>query len=196
MTKKIVRPRGRPREFDVAEAVAAAQDLFHSKDYETVNVSDVTEALGINTPSFYSAFGSKAGLYNQVIKRYAQHGAIPLEELLRPDRPVAECLSAVLEEAARRYSENPAGTGCIVLEGSRCSDQEARKLARAAHAAAAELIRSFIADRHPDAADTLTEYMSTVMIGLSAQARAGKGQKALLDTARLASRAFASALSD
>ena len=98
--------------------------------------------------------------------------------------------------AARRYSENPAGTGCIVLEGSRCSDQEARELARAAHAAAAELIRSFIADRHPDAADTLTEYMSTVMIGLSAQARAGKGQKALLDTARLASRAFASALSD
>src|SRR5690606_24961120 len=135
MTKKTIRPRGRPRKFDVDEAIATAQRLFHSRGYEAVSVSDVTDALGINTPSFYSAFRSKAGLYERVIDRYADHGAIPLADILRLDRPVADCITAMLEEAARRYATDPAGTGCIVLEGCRSSDEEARALARAAHVA-------------------------------------------------------------
>jgi TetR/AcrR family transcriptional regulator, repressor for divergent bdcA len=194
MTKQIIRPRGRPRKFDVDHAIATAQRLFHSRGYEAVSVSDVTDALGINTPSFYSAFRSKAGLYERVINRYANHGAIPLADLLRPDRPVVECITAMLEEAARRYATDPAATGCIVLEGCRCSDEEARVLARAAHAAAVEVIRTYIAARHPSAAAQLAEYISTLMVGLSAQARAGKGLDSLLETVRVASLAVAATL--
>src|SRR5690606_27399793 len=100
----MIRTRGRPRKFDVDEAIATAQSLFHSRGYDAVSVSDVTGALGINTPSFYSAFGSKAGLYERVINRYSDHGAIPLEDILRPDRPVAACITEMLKEAARRYA--------------------------------------------------------------------------------------------
>ena len=196
MTKKITRPRGRPRKFDVDEAIATAQHLFHSKGYEAVSVSDVTDALGINTPSFYSAFGSKAGLYERVINRYADHGAIPLADILRPDRPVEECIVAMLEEAARRYAGDPVATGCIVLEGRRCNDEEARVLAGAAHGAAVERIRTYIGARHPSEADRLTEYLSTLLIGLSAQARAGKGLDTLLETVRVASLAVTSTLGE
>lgn len=194
LTKKTVRPRGRPRKFDVDEAIATAQRLFHARGYDAVSVSDVTDALGINTPSFYSAFRSKAGLYEQVINRYANHGAIPLADILRSDRPVAECITAMLEEAARRYASDPAATGCIVLEGRRCSDAEARVLAGAAHDAAVQVIRTYIAARHPSEATRLTEYISTLMIGLSAQARAGKGLNILLETVRVASLAVTSVL--
>lgn len=194
MTKETIRPRGRPRQFDVDEAIATAQRLFHARGYDAVSVSDVTDALGINTPSFYSAFRSKAGLYEQVIKRYASHGAIPLADILRHDRPVVECITAMLEEAARRYAKDPAATGCIVLEGCRCSDEEARVLAGIAHNAAVEVIRSYIAVRHASDAAQLTEYISTLMIGLSAQARAGKGLDTLLETVRVASLAIAATL--
>ncbi|OZI16897.1 TetR family transcriptional regulator [Bordetella genomosp. 7] len=192
--KKIVRSRGRPRKFDVDEAIATAQRLFHSRGYDSVSVSDLTDALGINTPSFYSAFRSKAGLYERVIHRYAHHGAIPLTGLLRSDRPVADCITAMLEEAARRYAGDPAATGCIVLEGCRCSDAEARVLASAAHDAAVEVIRTYIAARHPLEAARLTEYINTLMIGLSAQARAGKELNVLLETVRVASLAVTSIL--
>lgn len=194
MTKKLIRPRGRPRKFDIDEAIETAQRLFHSRGYDAVSVSDVTDALGINTPSFYSAFRSKAGLYERVINRYADHGAIPLADLLRSDRPVVEGITAMLEEAARRYASDPVATGCIVLEGCRCSDEEARVLARSAHVAAVEVIRTYIAARHPSDAAQLTEYISTLMIGLSAQARAGKGLDRLLETVRIASLAIASIL--
>src|SRR3954469_2588828 len=100
--------RGRPRRFDPDEAVATAQPLFHAHGYDAVSVADVTEALGINPPSFYAAFGNKAGLYARVLDHWADTGAIPLADILRADRPVAEALAAVLEDAARRYAADPA----------------------------------------------------------------------------------------
>lgn len=191
MTKKLVRSRGRPRRFDPDRAIATAQRLFHERGYDAVSVADVTEALGINPPSFYVAFGSKAGLYARVLDRYAGSDAIPLQDLLKPDRSVAECLAAVLEEAARRYAADPVATGCLVLEGIRCNDQEARKSAGVFHAAAEDMIRTYIAERYPDEANRLTDFVGTTMAGLSAKARNGHSLDRLLSTARLASRAIA-----
>ncbi|KGF66898.1 TetR family transcriptional regulator [Hoeflea sp. BAL378] len=193
-TTKNIRPRGRPRRFDADEAVATAQDLFHARGYDAVGVADVTEALGINPPSFYAAFGNKAGLYARVLDRYACTGAIALEEVLLPDRPVAECLAALLEEAARHYAADPVATGCLVIEGSRSTDPDARQAACAYQVAAEAAIRDYIAARHPQQADALTDFVSTTMAGLSAKARNGYGLDRLLASARLAGAAVAQAL--
>jgi TetR/AcrR family transcriptional repressor for divergent bdcA len=194
MTTNNPRPRGRPRRFDPDEAVATAQHLFHAHGYDAVSVSDVTDALGINPPSFYAAFGSKAGLYARVLDRYAGTGAIPIADLLLPDRPVAASLASVLEEAARRYAADPDTTGCLVLEGTRCNDREAREAACVFHAAAEDMIRLYIAARYPEEAVRLTDFVSTTMAGLSAKARNGHGLDRLLASARLASLAMAQAL--
>lgn len=194
MTTDISRPRGRPRRFDPDQAVATAQRLFHARGYDAVSVADVTNALGINPPSFYAAFGNKAGLYARILDRYAGTDAIPLADLLLPDRPVSECLVAVLEDAARRYAADPGATGCLVLEGTHCNDQEARTAARAAHAAAEEVVHRYIAAHHPEEAQRLTDFVSTTMAGLSAKSRNGHGLDRLLATARLAGLAIAQAL--
>ena len=194
MTTKNLRQRGRPRRFDPDAAVATAQHLFHAHGYDAVSVADVTEALGINPPSFYAAFGNKAGLYARVLEHWTDTGAIPLADILRADRPVAEALAAVLEDAARRYAADPAAGGCLVLEGTRCSDQAAREAARAFNLAAEDLIRDYIAARHPEQAGQVTDFVSTTMSGLSAKARSGHGLDQLLATARLAGLALAQAL--
>jgi TetR/AcrR family transcriptional repressor for divergent bdcA len=194
MTTNTPRSRGRPRRFDLDEAVATAQQLFHARGYDAVSVADVTEALGINPPSFYAAFGSKAGLYARILDRYSGADAIPLANLLRPDRPVAECLAALLEEAARYYAADPVAAGCLVLEGTRCNDREAREAARAFNLAAEGVIRDYIAARHPDEGQRLTDFVSTIMSGLSAKARNGHDLDQLLATARLAGPALAQAL--
>ena len=186
MTTDTPRARGRPRRFDLEQAVETAQHLFHARGYDGVSVSDLTTALGINPPSFYAAFGSKAGLYARVLRRYGAAGAIPLDKLLRPDRPVAESLAALLEAAARNYAADPTATGCFVLEGLRCSDPEAREAARAENLAAEGAIRRYIAARHPEKADSLTDFISTSMAGLSDRARNGHDLHRLLATARLA----------
>jgi len=188
------RPRGRPRGFDPEKAVATAQQLFHARGYDAVSVADVTEALGINPPSFYAAFGSKAGLYARVLERYNAGNAVPLASLLRDDRGVWECLTTILQEAARYYAANPQAAGCLVLEGLRCNDRDAREAARAYNLAAEDVIRNYLAARCPERAEQLTDFVSTTMSGLSAKARDGHGLDQLLSTARLAGVAVAQAV--
>ncbi len=191
------RPRGRPRKFDPDQAVATAQVLFLARGYDAVGVADLTEALGINPPSFYAAFGSKAGLFARVLERYSRCNGLPLEALLQPGRPVEEALSALLEEAARRYAANvaaPDAGGCLVLEGQRCNDPAARDAAAALNDAAVEAIRGFIAARHPGQAGPLTDYVVAVLTGLSTAARAGQGEERLLATATLAAQAIRASL--
>ncbi|WP_279349677.1 TetR/AcrR family transcriptional regulator [Erythrobacter litoralis] len=182
----MARPRGRPRRFDLDEAVRIAQELFHAHGYDAVSVGDITKALGINPPSFYAAFGSKAQLYARVLEQYARVGAIPLDRLLRPDRPVWQCLLESLEEAARFYSDNPDAAGCMVVEGTRCGDHDAREVAITYNRAAEDVIRMYIAQRHPEEAEEVTDFIATVMFGLSAKARNGHSSDQLISSARIA----------
>lgn len=190
------RRRGRPRRFNPEDAIAVAQRLFHEHGYDGVGVADITEALGINPPSFYAAFGSKAALYGRVLERYGSGHSLPLPSLLRSDRSVADCLADVLEEAARHYAADPNAPGCLVVEGTRCNDRDARDAARSHNLAAEGLMRAYIAERHPADADRLTDFVSTTMFGLSAKARAGHDPGRMLATARLAASAIRAALAD
>ena len=192
-TTKQGRTPGRPRQFDAEQAIETAQRLFHARGYDAVSVADLTQAFGINPPSFYAAFGSKLGLYTRVLQRYSQTGAIPIDALLRDDQPVAASLIAVLQEAARRALPtgrpafaDPAAAGCLVLEGVHCQDADARVAAGEWHAAARAKIQQYIARHRPQDALRVTDYMDTLMLGLSAKAREGDSLPRLLETVRLA----------
>ena len=185
------RPRGRPRRFDPEQGIAVAQQLFHGRGYDAVSVADITTALGVNPPSFYAAFGSKLGLYGRVLNRYAATEAIPLAELLRADEPVAACLTAVLEDAARRYAGNPDATGCMVVEGVRSDDPDARAAACVFQRGAEEAILDYVAARHPDKAGEVTDFVGATMTGMSARARTGLSLDRLMAIARIAGQAIA-----
>ncbi len=189
MATKDSKPRGRPRAFDVEEGIAIAQRLFEARGYSAVSVADLTAAIGINPPSFYAAYGSKAELFERALARYSASG-LPVRTLLTPGRPVANALAAVLEDAASRYARDPRQLGCMVIETTRCDDDTARGAAMALSQNTADVIHAFVAETHPAQADAVTDYMITMMIGLSAMARAGTTPLRLMAVARGASRAF------
>src|SRR5688500_20409695 len=65
------KPRGRPRSFDREAALDAAMEVFWRKGYEASSISDLTDAMGINPPSLYAAFGDKERLFMAAIERYS-----------------------------------------------------------------------------------------------------------------------------
>ncbi|MBY3195171.1 TetR/AcrR family transcriptional regulator [Rhizobium laguerreae] len=196
MTTKTVRRRGRPRRFDPEEGVAVAQRLFLAQGYDAVGVADLTEALGINPPSFYAAYGSKAELFKRALNRYSETGGVPLMAILQPGRPVAEALSEVLKDAAEKYTANNGSGGCLAIEGTKCNDMDARSAALTLTSAARSTICRFIAATHPDVAESTADYMVAVMSGLSAVAREGYGSHRVIQIAELAATALIGKLTD
>ena len=62
--------RGRPREFCLDAALAAALRVFWSKGYGGASLTDLTEAMGVTRPSLYSAFGNKEALFRKALDLY------------------------------------------------------------------------------------------------------------------------------
>lgn len=134
-------------------------------------------------------------MFARTLRHYTETQGVPLGEILQPGRPVAEVLSAVLEDAAVRYTASPQASGCLAIEGTRCNDMDARNAARNLTSAARDVIHRFVATTHPEVADVLADYTVTVMSGLSAMAREGVGRDRILRTASLATAAYRDTLS-
>lgn len=61
----------RPREFDKADVIALAADLFRRKGYQATSMRDLITHLSLSSSSIYGAFGGKYGLFMAALK----HGA-------------------------------------------------------------------------------------------------------------------------
>src|SRR5690349_489182 len=78
-------PRGRPRAFDTEAALDAALDVFFRHGYEGASLDALTDAMGINRPSLYAAFGNKEQLFKAVLDRYVErNGHAMCESLAAP----------------------------------------------------------------------------------------------------------------
>lgn len=178
--------RGRPRNFDPEAALLIGQRMFHTEGYDAVGLAALTEAMGIKPPSFYTAFGSKAGYFEQILARYAQT-VLSLDDVLLPGRSAESALNDLLERAARTYARDPACLGCLVLEAARGhSATESTVLARRIAEERRARIRTFVAATHPESAHDVTDFIASVMSGLSASAREGFGEARLVKIAATA----------
>lgn len=183
--------RGRRRSFDIDAAVDTAMRLFRARGYDGVGVAELVAELGIKPPSFYAAFGSKAGLFERVLRRYSESEANLLAGALAEGGGVAAIIERVLAHAARDYPRREGIAGCLVLSATHNStDSEACALTAAARQAARAALRELIATEFPSRADDLADFVMIAMAGMSAAARDGAGAAALQAFAAMAGRAF------
>jgi len=192
-------PRGRPREFDLEKALDAAMLLFWRHGYEGTSLAALTEAMGINVPSLYAAFGNKEQLFRKALDRYLQRPASYLPMALK--EPTARRAAQKLFSGAIGMAMNPRHPdGCLLVQGALASGPGAASVRKelSLHRAAAEsAVRSrfarAVADGDlPASVDpaSLARYIITVIWGLSVQAAGGATRAQLNETAELAMRCW------
>ncbi len=174
--------KGRPREFCVDQALAAALGVFWSKGYEGASMTDLTEAMGITKPSLYAAFGNKEALFHKALDLYeTEKLEYTREALTQPTaRAVAEYFMRGAIDA-QMSSCDP--KGCLgVISATACGAEaesiKADVIKRRASSQAALVERFAQAKRDGDLpehvdATGLTSYLFAILQGMAVQAGSG-----------------------
>jgi len=182
-------PRGRPRQFDIEEALNSAMLVFWRRGYRGTSLDDLTEALKISRPSLYAAFGDKEALFMQVVDHYRNQMIVPSAIKLLSCENLREGLQTFFRALANLVTGSETPPGCLIacLLSEECceSDTIKAKLATLIETADKNFTRLFQVHRNalspaltPESAAKLL--LSTVH-GLSIRARAGAGERTLLE---------------
>jgi AcrR family transcriptional regulator len=176
--------RGRPRTFDPQTALRQALDLFWERGYEGTSLNDLAEAMGIASASIYACFGSKEDLFRKVMALYGTTSGEPPRRALREEPTARAAVHAMLRATADQITGPDTPHYCMLI------------LAAPTGAVENHAIREFLAglrrgqlttikDRlargvaegdlnaPPADLEAIARYYTTVVQGLSVQARDG-----------------------
>jgi AcrR family transcriptional regulator len=176
--------RGRPRTFDPDTALRRALALFWERGYEGTSLKDLAEAMGIASASIYACFGNKEDLFRQVMALYSTTSGEPPRRALREQPTARAAVHAMLRATADQITRPDTAHYCMLI------------LAAPTGAVENHAVREFLADRRrdmhttikdrlargvtdgdltapPGSLDAIARYYTTVVQGLSIQARDG-----------------------
>lgn len=192
-------PLGRPRAFDIDEALDQALQVFWRKGYEGTSLTDLTEAMGINRPSLYAAFGNKEELFRKALDRYADGPAAYVGESF--DEPTARgVVERLLRSIADTLGDPRNPRGCLMVQGALSCGETADPIRRELIARRAEC-QSMLCKRFERAlaegdlpagtnpAD-LARYVTTIAHGMAVHAAGGASCDELRRVVEVALRAW------
>lgn len=181
-------PIGRPRGFDIDEALERAMLVFWERGYDGASLTDLTEAMGITRTSMYAAFGNKEELFRKALQRYIQGPASYLNAALQ--QPTArQVAQAFLAGSVETSTQRGGPAGCLSVQGALAAGDSGRS-ARDALASCREDTWLHLRNRLRKAAKDgdlspgtdpglLARYLLTVGNGIAVQAASGVGRKEL-----------------
>jgi len=190
---------GRPKEFDKDLALLAAMRIFWTQGYEGTSIQDLVSATGVNKPSLYATFGCKEEIFRQAVELYDRVEGRATSQSLSAARTARDAVETMLRSNARAYAVAEGPRGCMIVLSSLLGAPENESV-RAFLAANREDGESMLRQRlsqgmaegdlSPSAdVHQLAAFYTTVLEGLSIQARDGAGVKKLnmiIDAAMLA----------
>jgi len=181
-TLELAPVKGRPREFCVEAALAAALRVFWSKGYEGASMTELTEAMGITKPSLYAAFGNKEQLFHKALDLYESEKLAYTREAL--SEPTArKVVEAFMRGVIQMQMSSCDPKGCMSLIASLACSSEAESIKaevigrrRSSHAALVERFEQAQAEGDiPPHVDVLalTTYLYAIVQGMAVQAGSG-----------------------
>jgi AcrR family transcriptional regulator len=192
-------PPGRPRTFDPEEVLEKALRVFWQKGYEGTSMPDLTEAMGINRPSIYAAFGNKENLFRKALDLYIERMLLRVRDALS-NSLASEGMRRILTEMANALAASDKPKGCLLVQGALTCSEAAEDIRKelaihrkdVEHLLRDRFLQAYREGELPPGADpvALAKFMATVMHGISVQASSGANASDLLSIAHMAMQAW------
>jgi len=180
--------RGRPRQFDEQQALAAAMEVFWRRGFEGASCDELLSAMDMNSGSMYAAFGDKQTLFDRAFDLYCEtmfkQGIGVLDG---PGTPLENVRSLV--ECWGEFMSQPNCKGCFIqntlIEFGKNQDGVA-KLARQL----LKRLQTMLESKLTEAAEAgelspgadpiaLAAFLVNTVSGLNVMARTGADQKTI-----------------
>ncbi len=110
----MVKTRGRPRKFDEQQALQQATGVFWTNGYTGASLDDLSEAMGINRPSLYNAFGDKESIYRKAFQTAVQQMEAESGKKLG-HKDLKSALTGFYDAAIDVYFSMDPPVGCFVF---------------------------------------------------------------------------------
>ena len=107
--------RGRPRQFDEDKVLQAAELVFWHKGFSETSLDDLADAMGMNRPSIYRAFGDKEAIYRKVLMKYSDKMEAAFDDTMQSDEDIRKRLAAFYNGALDVYTAGAQAKGCMVM---------------------------------------------------------------------------------
>lgn len=182
------RERGRPRGFDVDEALQALMTTFWRNGYGATSLDQLVEASGAPRASLYRVFGDKRAMFLKALDLYGRRFTERVDAALATESSGRRALAILLNASADRLVAGAAPDGCL-----RCNST--LELAGRDPVIDAALARSNKTFQHnlgrvveralargevaPDRAAALPVFLTAIVNGLVTLARSGADRAAL-----------------
>ena len=192
--------KGRPRKFDRSVALEKAMHVFWNKGFENTSMPNLIEAMNINSPSIYAAFGSKEKLFLEAAELYSSTEGGNIWQSMTTQPTAREAIERMLIVSAEEFSRADKPHGCLIALGSlshQGGNDEVSKALQARrktcmdtlHARLMQDVDAGILPLGPDW-QAISAFYITVQQGLSIQARDGASREALLGVVNCAMRSW------
>ncbi|MGN8063773.1 TetR/AcrR family transcriptional regulator [Ralstonia sp. 22111] len=106
---------GRPREFELGDAVRDAMDVFWDRGYEGASLPDLIAGTGLSRGSLYKAFGDKKTLLLAALDLYMADGLKATADILSQPGPVKDAIRDSLLRYARLSVGEEGRRGCLAV---------------------------------------------------------------------------------
>jgi AcrR family transcriptional regulator len=185
-----IKRRGRPPAFNHEEALEKAMQTFWTFGYEGTSMGVLIEAMDMNKPSIYAAFGNKETLFNKVLDKYVSGPSAFVKEAI--SEPTSYLVTKTfLTKAVALLTEHESPRGCMIVQGALSCGPEAKMIQKKLIAYRIHLEENFkkrfdLAKANRDLPEdtnstALAKYVATLHQGISVQASSGASRDALMD---------------
>lgn len=103
----------RTPEYDRCNVVEQAMAVFWERGYGKTSIGDLVAATGLKPGSLYAAFGSKKGIYLEVLEEYHRSFIVSIRGLTRSSSPKLSDIRKLLQTIADDAVSGRDRRGCL-----------------------------------------------------------------------------------